>query len=228
MTTSGVTEWGLTAAEVIRQALIELGVMNGGDEPEATEETDAMLRLNAMFKTWGGEANLFREATGTLVIVGGSGAGTLPADVRQVNSVRHVSSATYQRPLLEWNRDQYYSLPNRVAVGNPTMFYLSKTPLASEIRIWPVPASDITLHVDYSRAVETVTDPQETLDIPQEWQEAVILGLAARCAAMFGATRLDPATVQRIDAAASAMYQKLLDRDRPDSYYFEQWDSCYP
>jgi len=227
MTTSGVTEWGLTAAAVIRQAMVELGVLNGGDEPEATEEADAMLRLNAMLKTWGGEANLFREATGTLVIVGGSGAGALPSEVRQVNSVRHVSSATYQRPLLEWNRDQYFSLPNRTAVGNPTMYYLSKTPLVWEIRVWPVPATDITLHIDYSRAVETVTDVEETLDIPQEWQEAVILGLAARCASMFGTTRLDPGTVQRIDAASAAMYQKLLDRDRPDSYYFEPWDSCY-
>ena len=227
MPTSGVTDWALTADDLIRQAMVELGVLNSGDDLEAIEEADAMVRLNAMLKSWGGEANLFRESTGTLVIAAGTGAGTLPSNVRDINSVRHVVSATSYRPLTEWNRDQYYILPNRATVGNPSLYYLSRTPTALEIRIWPVPAGAVTLHLDYSRSVETVTDGAETLDIPQEWQEAAILGLASRCASMFGATRLDPATVQRIDARAEYLYNQLLDRDRPDSYFFESWDACY-
>lgn len=227
MATSGITDWPLTVAEVVRQAMVELGAISSGEEPEATEEADAMIRLNGMLKTWSIKSNLFRESTGTLVVTGGTGAGTLPSEVRGLNSVRMVVSSTYQRPLLEWNRDQYYSMPNRTAVGNPTVFYLSRTPTASELRIWPVPAADITLHIDYSRRAETVTDPEETLDIVEEWQEAVILGLASRCASMFGTTRLDPQTVARIDGRADALYNDLLDHDRPDSYYFEPWDSCY-
>jgi hypothetical protein len=93
--------------------------------------------------------------------------------------------------------------------------------LGLSIYVWPVPSTDITLELDYSRAAETVTDPSETVDIPEDWQEAVVMGLAGRCASMFGITRIDPGTVQRIDAKASSLYQRLLDRDRPDSYYFE-------
>src|SRR5689334_7114176 len=143
MTTSGITDWPLTVAEVVRHALVELGAISSGEEPEATEEADAMVRLNGMLKTWSTKANLFREATGTLTVLGGTGAGTLPSEVRQLNSARLIVSSTYQRPLLQWNRDQYYSMPNRAAVGNPTIFYLSRTPTASEIRIWPVPAADV-------------------------------------------------------------------------------------
>ena len=223
MPTSGVTSWSLTAGECIAQALVELGAIASGEAPDATEESDAMVRLNAMLKSWGGEANLFREATGTLVITGGTGAGTLPPGVRRINSVRHVVSATNYRPLLEWNRDQYYSIPNRAAVGNPTAYYTRLTPTGTEIHIWPVPAANVTLHLDYGRVPETVTDTEETLDIPEEWQEAVILGLASRCASMFGTTRLDPNTVARIDQRAAMLYERLLDRDRPGSYFFEPW-----
>lgn len=227
MTTSGVTDWPLTASEVIKQALVELGALNSGEEPESTEQDDAMIRLNAMLKSWGGEANLFREGTGTLIVAAGTGAGTLPDDVRDINSVRYVVSATYNRPLTQWNRAQYYAMPNRDQTGNPIAYYVSKTIAGTEIRLWPVPVDEVTLHLDYGRAVETVTSPDETLDIPQEWQEVAILGLAKRCANMFGTTRLDPGTVQRIERDADMLYNRLLDRDRPESYYFEPWDGCY-
>ncbi len=227
MPTSGITDWALSAGEVIRAAMVELGALNSADDPESSEETDAMQRLNAMLKTWGGEANLFREGTGTLTIVAATGAGTLPSGIRTVNSLRHIVSSTYQRPLAQWNRDQYYQLPNRLTAGNPAVYYVARTSAAAVLHVWPVPAAETTYHMDYGQAVETVTAVDEELDIPQEWQEAVILGLASRCASMFGTTRLDPATVQRVDMRAEMLYQKLLDRDRPDSYFFEPWDGCY-
>jgi hypothetical protein len=164
---------------------------------------------------------MYRDATTTVAVTGGTGTAALPADVRDVSSVRHVVSSTYRRLLGEWNRSQFYMLPNRAAVGNPSVYYISKTDTALTINIWPVPATDITLELDYGKHVETVTDPSETIDIPEEWQECMILGLASRMASMFGTTRIDPATTQRVDARASALYQRLLDRDRPDAYYFE-------
>lgn len=226
MPTSGVTDWPLTAGELIQHSMIELGVLSSGEEPEAGEMADCLVRLNGMLKSWSKRVNLFREASGTLTITGGTGAATLEQGIQDLLSVRHVVSATNYRQLAQWNRDQYYSLPNRAAVGNPTIYYLSKGVDSTAIRVWPVPATDITLHVDYTQTAETVTSVDETVDVPQEWQEAVILGLASRCASIFGATRLDPQTVARIDARAAELYQFLLDSDRPDSYSFETWD--YP
>jgi hypothetical protein len=40
---------------------------------------------------------------------------------------------------------------------------------------------------------------------------------------MFGTTRIDPGTVQRVEGQAQMLYQRMLDADRPDSYYFEPW-----
>jgi hypothetical protein len=227
MPTSGVTDWALTAGDVCRQAAIELGVISSGENLTADEQADCLLRLNGMLKTWGGEANLWRDDTATVTIAAGVGAATLPADVRDLSSVRLVVSSTFQRPLAPWNRAQYFALPNRSqTAAQPTAYYVQQGRDGDEIRLWPVNIGEVTLHIDYSRGVETVTDADETLDLPQDWQEAVIYGLASRIANMFGTTRLDPGAVQRVDARGRALYEQLLDRDRPDSYYFESWDNA--
>ncbi len=221
MPTSGTTVWTQTAADLMLSAAYELGAIPMGDEMEASEEAEMIKRFNGMIQTWATEGNLYRDETGTLTIPGGTGAASLPAEVRDIRSVRHILSATNYRILAPWNRDQYYAFPNRAAVGNPTIFYYQQGAETDVIRIWPVPADDIDLELDYGRAAYAVTSPEETLDIPQDWWEAAMYGLAARCAGIFGSVKLDPANVQRITAQAAAAYQRLLDQDRPDSYYFE-------
>jgi hypothetical protein len=223
MATSGVTDWPLTVGEIVRQAMIELGVLNSGDQPDAPEMSDGITKLTAMLKSWSLEANLFREESGTVTVTGASGGVTLEAEVAEVYSVRHVVSATNQRPLPMWNREQYYFLPNRSQAGNPTICYIARNLDTLELRLWPVPATDVDLHLDYGRSLEVPSNPDETLDLPQAWQEAVIMGLASRLASMFGATRIDPATVQRVDSAAGSLYARVLDHDRPDSIYMEPW-----
>lgn len=210
----------MTAAALIEAALNELGAYGAGQTIDATDQAAALVRLNAMLHTWGVRGNLYRDETGTATITGGVGSGTLPAEVRQLNSVRFVASATNYRQLTEWTRDDYYSIPNRDQAGDPVAYYLQRHRDGAMIWLWPVPADDATLHLDYGSAVETVTAASETVDLPQEWQEAAILGLAARCASMFGTTRIDPGTVRRIDQRAAEAYGLLLDSDRPDSYIF--------
>lgn len=225
MTTSGITAWEMTALDVVTAAMQELGAISMGEVPEASELDAGIVRLNAMLKTWSVKGNLFREATATVVIPGGTGAGTLPDSVAGVSTARLVVSATYERPLTQWNRDQFYRLPNRTTVGQPTMFYTAQNLGTTSINVWPVPADDVTLHLDYLRAAETVTEAEETLDIPPEWQEAAYLGLAVRIAPMLGSTRLDPNTVMDVQNRARDAYNLLLDHDRPDSYYFEAAES---
>lgn len=221
------TVWTLTAGDIVTQAMKEIGAIASGEDPTVDEMADGITRLNAMLNTWAGENHLYREGEGTLTILGGVGAGTLPDDVRAVNGVRHIVTATNSRPLNHWNRDEFYVLPNRATVGNPTAYYTRKTTSGIELHIWPVPAADVDLELDYGRAPNTVEDEDDTVDVPQDWQETVMFGLASRLISMFGTTRVDPGTVQRIDGRASELFQRLLDRDRPDSIYLYANDGCY-
>jgi hypothetical protein len=221
MTTSGITSWPLTAEELVTQACYELGTHAAGETPSGEEMNDALVRLNAMLKMWQGEGNLFREATTSSITFASQDGGGLALDpsIREVNNVWAVGS--YNRLLAEWNRSEYLSLPNPLTSGIPTAWYTSTGTSGLTLYLYPVPSVSTPLILDYGRKAYTVTDPSETLDFPEEWQEALILNLASRCGNMFGATRTDPNTLARIDQRAGILYQRLLDRDRPDSYYFE-------
>jgi hypothetical protein len=229
MATSGVYNWPLTAGEIVQQAMIELGVLNSGDDPDTHEMTDCMVRFNAMLKGWSRKANLWRDEVGLLLIPAGQGAATLQQAVRDINSVRHVVSPTNTRLLAQWTREQYYSIPNRQSRGNPSCYYVKRDTDSVQIYVWPVPQFDITLHADFSRAAQTITEPGETIDISQEFAETVILGLAARISGMFGASRIDQATVADVKQRAAVLEQEMYDSDRPDSITFEPWtqDSAY-
>jgi hypothetical protein len=215
-------DWSQTVGQICLSAALELGAVSMGDSLEASEELEMITRLNSMMAKWSIEANLFREATGTLTLLGGTGAGTLPIDVRDVRSVRHIVSSTAMRTLAPWNRDQFMALPNRTQTGqNPSIFYYAQQLGGDQLYVWPVPTADIDLELDYSRVFFFAEGPEQELDLPPEWHEAVLYGLAARSANIFGATRLDPGAVARIDAQAKATYEQMLDSDRPDSYFFE-------
>lgn len=224
MPTSGETSWVLTAGDAIRQAMVELGVLSAGEDPDDSEMNDGIVRLNAMLQSQQLASLMSREATGTLAVPAAAGAATLPASIRDVSGVRHVVNATYHRPLAEWNRSQFYSLPNRAQAGNPTTWTLERGRAGHVLRLWPVPATAVTLHLDYSRMADVVTAPDEEIDLPQEWGEAIIYNLATRLAGMFGASRIDPANLQRVEMRAAQLLTEALDADRPNSYFMEPMD----
>jgi hypothetical protein len=226
MPTSGEQNWTRTVGETIKSAMVELGALSMGDEPEDSEYDEALPRLAGLLKELATQGALYRDAAATVVIPGASGGATLPDDVADLSSARVVVSGSHQRLLSPWNRAEYYMIPNRSQTGTwPVAYYVNKTIDALEIKLWPVPTADVTLHLDYRRAVDVPTEPTETLDVPQDWQNAIMLNLASRLANMFSTTRVDPGVVARVDAQAGAALTVLLDADRPDSYYFEPWDS---
>jgi hypothetical protein len=220
MTTSGVTAWSLTARDIVKAALLELCVISSGEDPEASEMADCLVRLNGMLKSWQNTTNLFRETTANITTTAATASVTLAAGIRDVSSVRFVQSATVDRLLYPMTRTDYLSMPNKATAGSPTMYYLSRQRDAAVLYLWPVSATAATLRIDYARIAETVTDASETVDVPEEWQETVILGLAERCIGMFGAGRLDPQTAADVKQRASTLYNQMLDSDRPDSYRF--------
>lgn len=219
MPTSLNPDYGYTAGQVCLSAAIELGAVGMGDSLEDSEETEMVARFNGMLAKWATDGALFREATAEVAVTAGTGLVTLDSEIRDIRSVRHIVSATNKRMLHPWNRDEYMMLPNRAATGNPTAFYYQQRAVdGDQLRIWPVPSAEIDLELDYNRAFYIITAPEDEIDLPGDWYEAALYGLAARCSNMFGATNLNPNTVARIDMQAEATYENLLDKDRPDSY----------
>ena len=76
--------------------------------------------------------------------------------------------------------------------------------------------------MDVTLAIQDITLPDQTVDVPLKWTEAVYCALAARLAGPFGVTRADPSTTKRIEQRAAAFEQLLLDEDRPSSIFMGQ------
>lgn len=218
MTTSGTTVWSMTAAELIRTALTENAIIALGEVPTADEETECLTRLNGMLKSWQLKGVSWKQETETLALTAATASVALPAYVRGLNSARFVESADFERMLQRFERDEYYRLPNKTSAGRPTCYYVERSTSGLTLFVWPVQTVDSNLKIDIDRAMDTVTEGSETVDIPEELQETVYSCLAVRCAGIFGVT-----PTQILYERAMMLEREMLDSYRPASYYFEAY-----
>jgi hypothetical protein len=213
MTTSGITAWELTARDVISAALCdELGIYGFGEDVPAEAVTFAMGHLNSLLKAAGEGAHL--ETEGTVTIPANDASGAIAGNVSEVISARLVSGVN-ERILARFGRDEYLSIPNKDASGEPTCFYVSNQRDNVLMYVWPVPTVETTVRTDYRRIPETVTDASETIDFPPQYHPALIENLAVRCAGRFN---VQPNQRPELFSRAARHWQEMEDQERPASY----------
>ncbi len=204
----------MTARDIVTMALKELKVIPSGGQPEAAELQDGLTVLAAMLRSWQTFANLWRDETIVVEAPALIADVTLPDGVRTVSAVREIGS--YERPLSQWDRDDYAMTPNKGQVGRPLAYAEYRGTSQTSIKLWPVPQSDVTLAVDYQRRFAEIVNASDPLDIPADWEECVWTNLAVRVSNSFGtAADLTPELVNR----AGSLLTALRDDDRPNSYY---------
>lgn len=214
MTTSGITSYSRTARDIITDALTDNGIVGVGEEPEAAEMTACMSRLNNMLKSWQSRGVLWKQETITVTGTALTAAITLPDYVRGVNGARYIDSAVNARQMTRWERDEYMSLPNKIAYGTPSVYYVDRNASDIVLYVWQVPRIGFTLSLDIDRAMDTVTNVTQTVDVPDELLETVMMNLALRCCGIFQANP-SPLLAMR----APQLETELFDNWRPASYY---------
>lgn len=120
-------------------------------------------------------------------------------------------------PMYELTRDEYDRLPVKDTAGIPTQYYVDQQQNATVIKVWPGLATvdDEVLTITYERETEDPTEEDDTfVDIPREWESAVMYQLAVRLAAVYG---VDPS---RIAAIASGDFAQAMAADREGSVFF--------
>ncbi|HUQ70842.1 MAG TPA: hypothetical protein VM165_15030 [Planctomycetaceae bacterium] len=200
----------------MKAALGEIATIDPGTDPTTEEQSDCLLRLNGMLKSWSLKGvSLYRETSVTITTTPATAAVTLSAGIRNISSARLVVSATNERLLWPWSRADYLTLPNKTAAGSPTIYYLDRQRAAGVVYFWPVSATAASIKLDYDRIPETITAGTQTVDIREELQETVYANLAVRIAGLFG----QQASAELI-ARAGMLEQAMFDAERPDSYQF--------
>jgi hypothetical protein len=83
----------------------------------------------------------------------------------------------------ELSRQEYFDLPNKTADASvPVSWYFDPQTTTGTLYLWPAPdtnaASDYTLQITHTRRIEDMDSSADSLDMPQEWLDAVIWLLA--------------------------------------------------
>ena len=202
----------MTAQEVVEDALAELGV-HQAEEPLQTVELNRGLRaLNRMVKAWQAEGVMcWTYAEGSLTLADSDGsysfaAGgdfvTVPFEITQMR-VSHDGGNEIE--MVRLSREDYYRLPNRTVEGFPTQFYYDRQRDSGTLYVWPEPDDalyDVTF--TYRRIIMDLDAGANNFDIPQEWYEALVFGLARRLIGPYGASGKPVAS--RIIAEAERSY----------------------
>lgn len=207
------SEYRRTVRDLVTDALMENGIISPGEMPEAEELDACIVRLNNMIKSWGVRGVTWKQDTITVLGLANDPLVALPGEVREVNGARYIDSSVNERAMARWERDEYMILPNKIAKGTPSIYYVEKLTSGVNLRVWQVPTVDFTLSLDVDLLMDTILDAGQFVDIPDEWMETVMTNLALRCGGIF---QKEPTSY--LLGRAQQLETEMFDSWRPASY----------
>lgn len=216
MATSGVITFNLTAQQLIDAALQKITVLGEGESASGNQYTDAQRELNLMMLSWtqaGPNLWTMTEAT-AVALVSGTQTYTLSPRPRSVMNMRFAIDGVEQYPMTEWDRQDWDRFPMKTQTGNPIKYVIDRQRTATTVKVWPVPSftsGTYTCPYSYERVFDSVTQPSQDIDVPQEWLETVMVNLASRLADDY---RLSGPVVDRVRDRAIKLYELAMTADR--------------
>lgn len=179
-----------TVRTIVNDALLDIEAGTLGQTAEATAMAHGIRHLNRLMKSWQSQGYLQSLVSQqSLTLVADTAAHTMsPVRPAKILNVRYKDSSGTELPMNEMSRQEYDELPIKTSQGIPTNFYYDKQKEAAVINFWPVIASVTTetAEITYEREYEDISDEDDTIDIPVEAYDAVILHLGKRLTHTYG------------------------------------------
>lgn len=187
MAVSGSTDFNETAQEIITDALAELGIAADEEPLEAVDLERGLRALSRMLRAWQADGVMiwtYTEGTFITVLdqagyVFGSGGAftTVPFEILDLR----INRGGNDLPMNRLSREEYYALPNKANRGYPTQFYYDRQRAGGTLYLWPAPDTGLgTLKFTYRRMIMDLDSGANDFDVPPEWMEALVFGLAKR------------------------------------------------
>lgn len=195
MTVSSSTDFNQTAVQIITHARRQLGIHAEEEALAAHELTTGNDLLTMMLKDWQVDPDLgtWLETEGSLTLADSDGsytfqaAGdftTVPFEIKQIR-ISHDGGNEIEMTRL--SREEYYRLPNRTTEGYPTQWFYDRQRDGGTLYIWPEPDDALyDLTFTYRRRVMDIDAGTDNLDIPPEWQWAIVNNLAVLMIPVYG------------------------------------------
>ena len=215
MALSGTIAFSNTAQQLIDAALRKIGVLGEGEVSSGNQYTDAQQELNYMLGTWGMVGpNLWTCAEGTPIpLISGTATYTLSPRPREVANVRFAVNGVEQRPMTEFDRQDWDMFPQKAQPGAPLRYVVDRQRTSTTLTFWPIPNQTGVWTAPYSfeRVFQDVTEPAQDIDVPAEWLETVMVNLASRLADDY---TLSGPNVDRVRDRATKLYELAMNSDR--------------
>lgn len=205
-----------TNRELIEDAFRKIGVVAADEAMDANKAAMGMRALNRMLKSWQNHGHsLWLKATQTITLTTSASYTLDPVRPVRILNARLVRGGI-ETPMEEMTREDYDNLPVKSSTGVPTTFYYDRQREAAVFYVWPVLASALgeTVKITFEREIEDQTDFTTAPDIPGEFWDAVVYGLADRLADDYSFDK------PKITARAEAELSLALSSDREGSIFF--------
>jgi hypothetical protein len=204
----------MKARDCIEDALREIGVLDVEEAMDASHVRFGLRKLRRMLLSWQNlDYNVWLKAEQTVTLAAATRVYTLsPVRPLRILSARVVTSGI-ETPLQELTRQDYDTLPLKTSTGRPTSYHYDRQREDARFYVWPVPgAVGDTIKITYARQIEPMETFGAEVDVPEEWEDAVVYGLAVSLSSAY--SRTPP-----IDLAAGSLNAALA-FDREDSVFF--------
>lgn len=178
----------VTVRDIVTDALLEIEAATLGQAVSARQADHAVRALNRLMKSWqvlDGTPS-FLKASQTVNLTTAQSYSLSPERPLRILSARFKRDGI-ELPMVAMSRGEWDGLPQKAVTGTPTQYYYDRQKEDALFYIWPQPASDdgTTIEITYEREFEDV-DINATIDLPGEWWDAAVFGLAARLSATYG------------------------------------------
>ena len=171
-----------TAGAIANASLRKCGVV-AVDRPATADEMDvAIVAFNAMLKAMQiPSITVWKLKTGSITLTDATTSYTISERPYDLGVVNWRNTSGLDLPMLKLTRKEYFELPDKDAAGTPTQYYYHRQRETATLYAWPVQTTGSgTIEWEGQGEIDDITATTDTLDVPAEWYEAIIYGLADR------------------------------------------------
>ena len=228
MATSGTVAFDLNIDEIIDEGYERCGLStNSGYDLESARRS-----LNLLFAEWGNRGiHLWKVDLNSATLVSGQAEYSVASDVSDVleafvssTSTANDSASTQDVSLTKIDRSAYAALPNKLATGQPSQYYVErlKTP---KIYLYQAPDLNTYTHLKYYviKRIEDAGAYTNDPDVAYRFLPCMCAGLA-----YYIAMKKSPQMVQQNKLIYEDELKRALDEDGQRTSTFITPQSFYP
>lgn len=176
-----------TAAEIIADALAEIGVIGATDTPEAEDYAFCLRKLNQILERWSNSRLAFPVLTEISIALTGAQTYTLGPATSTVRPLK-IENATAvdvngtEYPVTVITRAEWDAIPVKdVSGGPPDWVWYQASNTNGTVNVYPK-ASGYTLRLDCQTLLASFATTSVELALPEGYAQALTLSLAAEIA----------------------------------------------